>query len=347
MKVFIFGAGASFGSQPEAVSGDKKAPLTRNLFDEQYQSVASGVGIREDDLASYREQIKSSGMSLEAWLTKKWEEKKEYIDQFRRIEDTKFGQLVFYLWRLFQLVSDTYNNENAYGVLVKKLIERRQPFGLISFNYDTFLDRALHQSQVHLGGNIQSYIERDYIKPHGSVNWLLPFRPSDPRIPPEGTHNVQARIDAACDIMFRGEPRDIQETKVFVPYNPDLKELTLLTNSTFSSQYFIPFIILPLILKEYSHLKGFDQLIMEGAKKLLGKATEVFLIGYRASDEIIKDMFSAMRPNAKLTVVGVGSAPKIADEVMKWARSLNKGLVFTDGFMEFTRLYSTPEYPAT
>lgn len=53
-----------------------------------------------------------------------------------------------------------------------QLDTRDEPFGLISFNYDTFLDQAVQRVS-------------GLIKPHGSINWIIPRRPGDRELEPK------------------------------------------------------------------------------------------------------------------------------------------------------------------
>ena len=94
--------------------------------------------------------IKTAG-SLEKWLTESWE-KIGSLKQAatKSAERALFGRITLYIWNLLREVSKTYDNSNGYYLFAKGLKAQDEAFGLISFNYDTLLDR----SQFHAPGFI-------------------------------------------------------------------------------------------------------------------------------------------------------------------------------------------------
>jgi hypothetical protein len=144
VNVFIFGAGASLGSQGNvlAIEESKRAPLVNQIFDNCYRNFAIRL-LTPDEFADCRAASKNFE-SVEHWLTARWERIDALPhDRNRRSERAFFGRVTYYLWDLFQHVSDTYDHTNGYSVFMKNLADAREDFGLISFNYDTLLDRAV------------------------------------------------------------------------------------------------------------------------------------------------------------------------------------------------------------
>ncbi len=171
MHVYIFGAGASLGAQPPNLLAECVAPLVDELFAKQYESYAVQVGLTQRALADLRSAIGTA--PVEDWLTRTWGE----IQQLR--EDTsrtsaraRFGRLAFYIWRLFLGISATYHDANLFRVFLDKLVVKDVPFGLITFNYDTFLDQAVEQVLGVPLTTMEDYRKANLIKPHGSINWI-------------------------------------------------------------------------------------------------------------------------------------------------------------------------------
>jgi len=95
---------------------------------------------------------------------------------------------------------------------------------------------------------------------------------------------------------------------------------------------------MPLTTKLYPTFEGFSKRVMDGGKNLIGQADDIYLIGYRAADEIIRDMFKNVRPETQLHVVGTGSAGQIMDEVLEWSK-IKRGEVHSEGFAKFIEAY--------
>ena len=188
MKIFIFGAGASLASQgPNPQS--RIAPLVDQLFDPRYGDCATDI-LSDEDFQEARSAAEKAG-SLEKWLTQRWERIQSLREDITKTaEKAFFGSICFYIWNLLQKVSTTYSARNGYNLFTRKLKDRDEPFGLISFNYDTLLDRAVtHQFGVPLI-SLDSYLKVHLIKPHGSVNWLLMKRNNDPSAYPRMSFDV-------------------------------------------------------------------------------------------------------------------------------------------------------------
>jgi hypothetical protein len=337
MKVYILGAGASLASQGdlERIARGNWAPLVNDLFDERYTDHAVAVGLGRQDLASYRESFQAQGGSLEKWLTDRWDAIRQMqTTQAQRAERMVFGRLTFYIWWLMQRVSETYHVQDHFLLFLRNLTNADQDFALINFNYDTLLDRAL----VELGfplNNLHDYLEAKYVKPHGSVNWLLNRRSDeDVFIDPEDTRDQMVRLTYAASTMYE-EPIPVERVLMLSPLHQDLRHLNLVSSARFNRQFFYPLILLPLTTKLYQHFGGFDERLIAAGKSLLATANEVFLVGYRAQDKVIREMFEGVRPDTSLHVIGRNDAGQIMTSVLEWKPELRKGTVFTKGFARF------------
>ena len=332
MRVFIFGAGASLGSQENSNPGTK-APLTNQLFDDAYSAIAGQISLTPSDLARYRSSVPANS-SLEAWLTDRWNEiptKKTPATQasLRKV----FGAITFYIWWLMQNVSNTYNPVNGYRLFMQKLADADEEFGIINFNYDTLLDRALMDVfGFTLANRLESYAEHKYIKPHGSVNWFLNKRPADLNFGLEEiSPDIHVRIIRAINRMYDPTPIPLI-SNVIDPLHNDLNNINFIGGPTFGNQYCYPLILMPLTSKQYGLVEEFYEQVVRDGRQLVSQADNIYLIGYRAKDDVIKEILQSVKTGATVNVIGKGEADSIADSVIAWKPTLKKGSIFDGGF---------------
>lgn len=341
MKVFIFGAGASRGSQPEGQDARVVAPLVNELFDERYQTYADQVNIPTSLMGELRSEWKASG-SLEGWLTQRWDKIETLKEsKSKEAERALFGKLSFYIWKLLLGVSGTYHEpSNGYYTFLRKLRGKDEPFGIISFNYDTLLERAIKDTYHLTFDSLEDYLRFQYIKPHGSINWFLQKRSNDRQVSNlEMIQNREFRYDIASLSMFSVTPISMESLQIIDPIHPDLNNHDLISSQRFNGQYFYPLVFLPLTAKAYSAVDGFYHRIIDAGKDLLSGASEIYLIGYRAADEVIKYMFGDVRAETILHIVAKEDAGKIYDSVIKWHPQIKKGRIITGGFQELIANY--------
>jgi hypothetical protein len=334
MKLFIFGAGASLASQgPNPQS--RIAPLVDQLFDPRYGDCATDI-LSDEDFQEARSATEKAG-SLEKWLTQRWEQIQSLRQNITKTaEKAFFGRICFYIWNLLQRVSTTYNSRNGYNLFTRKLKDRDESFGLISFNYDTLLDRAVKSQFGVPLISLDDYLKVPLIKPHGSVNWLTRKRNDDPNAYPRTSFDVPGLLSLAFFGMFNGGPLNFGDVQVLYPDDPELVDIRQLSEGKFSRQYFYPLILLPLTVKQYDFLTGFNQRIISKGKEFLQNATEIYLIGYRAADDVIKEMFKEVKPGVILHVVSLADSKEIMNRVINWyPGNLKQGTVFSQGFGQF------------
>lgn len=310
MKVFVFGAGASKGAQITSLSEQFKAPLADELFEKRYQDCAKETLLHADQLQECRIAANNGG-SVEKWLTDKWSKIGSYKSQLKqRTEKAFFGHLTFYVWRLLQQVSSV-NKPNTYSNFMEKLTSssRDEDFGLISFNYDTMLDQAISDHCKTALVSLDAYKRVNYVKPHGSVNWFMKARDDDPNPPKEHNFDLATRMNMAAENMFNGSPLTLDSLQILNARHPDLMNQPNLADlfRTFDSKYFYPLVLVPLLTKLYPHIKKLNELIIDEGRRVLSDATEIYFIGYQASDEIIFEMLQDVRFGTPVHIVGVNS----------------------------------------
>lgn len=342
MKVFIFGAGASLASQNNSnkIGESQKAPLVDDLFKPQYWGYAEQLGFSGEDFVEYHNSV-VSGYPLEQLLTDK---SKAILQKKHRItmeaERKDFGRITFYIWWLLQNVSKTYGSGNLYRAFLKKLKDRDELFGIINFNYDTLLDRAQEEIYGRTFFRIEDYQNYNYLKPHGSVNWFILRRSSDPVIGQgEGVIDIKARVSVASSRFFF-DALEMGNPEMWLPAHSDLDRLDIIASSRFKNQYAYPLVLLPLTSKMYEQFVGFRKRIIDAAKNLIVGATEIYLVGYRAEDEVIREIFEAVQPNTPLHIVNLGNETlKIRNSVLAWKPQLNSAKAWDTGFAGFIEGY--------
>lgn len=342
MKVYIFGAGASNDSQDPAINAAQKSPVTNQLFDRIYRTrFAQPVGLHIDEVESFVEEIKLHDNSLEDWLTNWWNETEASTDPYRKGSDqTTIASISFYIWWLFQNVSISYNTNNLYREFCKKI--KGTDFSLISFNYDTLLDKAVMEVfKKDLSGNLQNYIDARLVKPHGSVNWFLNKREADAPFSEQSlSGDTTARFRIASTQMFKNGPFDLTQITIKDPFLAEIQNIDLIRHGIFNYQYFFPMVFLPLTTKQNNFVSSFYEKIIASAKEMLASASDIYVLGYRARDKVVSDIFSAVNQETKIHVVGKGNAESTQGMLMQQFPNLAKGQISNDGFANFVKSFS-------
>ncbi len=338
MKIFIFGAGASQGSQGDSgINPVQRAPLMNQLFDDHYVGYGNQVCVSPSELSNYKHVI-STESPLEVWLTDEWTKIEKLKEETtKRAKRGFFGRLAFYLWWVLLNVSKE-PGQDSYRKLLEKLVSNDEAFGLISFNYDTLLDVVVEDVMSCTLNNLENYVKAPLIKPHGSVNWFLQKRDRDGNIFGEQSLDKETRARYAANLMFNGAALSMKNIQIVPPRHPDLRSLDFITSSRFSNQYFYPLIFMPLTVKTYGFVVEFEKRIIEEGKKILAQATEIYVIGYRAQDDLIRELLSSVNPDVALHVVGNSSPEVVQEYILSRSTQLKKGQTYK-GFRAFSDSY--------
>ena len=180
--VIIFGAGASHdvlqGEGVHVCNENFRPPLTNGLFDRKFDDLVSDFGSLGELKPEIRGHV-ARDKSLEDFL----KQKRDFSPNNKQIAAQLAG-LRLYLKRLFFEISNRFippNNtktqQNNYVSLLNhiKILGTNNPT-LITFNYDLFLDRAIHQVFGREFWDINSYsndlTSAKLFKVHGSVDWV-------------------------------------------------------------------------------------------------------------------------------------------------------------------------------
>ncbi|MFH0828570.1 MAG: hypothetical protein V1907_00085 [Candidatus Kerfeldbacteria bacterium] len=341
MKVFILGAGASKGSQTSGISSDLEAPLSDDLFEPKYRKYADEIGIGFEEIERFRNELKNSKKSLEDWLTTYWKTTEKHTSaRTKRANNYSLGKIHFYIWWMLQNISyKTFGPSNKYQQFVNKLralSDQGEDFAVISFNYDTLLDMAFEDILgFDLSGSIDKYHSVGYIKPHGSVNWFLLTRGGDPQVMPEAITDVYHRYSIAAKTLYNGGNFFLKRSVILPPKHENLRRIEFIYSPNLEHAYGYPLIFLPLTVKKYTIVDGFEEKIKTAVADVISRADELVVIGYQAADSIIKEFLGSVKERTTLTVVGNGHADLVQQRIMKIAPKLLAGNAYNSGFAEY------------
>jgi len=197
-----------------------------------------------------------------------------------------------------------------YTSLIRYIEEFRQseePVILITFNYDTLIERAL---SLHFNdfkfGTTDDYVNRSsykLFKLHGSVNWGH-FIEDDPRIDVRQTdeHLRKDIIDLADDIRVKNQ--------IAVLGGPDVKV---------DKWLYFPAISIPVQTKsDFSCPKEW----LPHLDTLLNGVSNLLVIGWRAAEEhFLKRVVPVLSKNAGLHISVVSHTPTSANETQTRLKS--------------------------
>lgn len=223
----------------------------------------------------------------------------------------------------------------------------REDFGIINFNYDTLLDRAFQDIFNFSFRDLDDYLNRNYFKPHGSVNWFLRRRTPDKTIQGELSQDIRIRLNIAAEQFYKHSADRHSMANLFIcdPTHLDLTQFRLLLKPG-SAEYYYPLVFTPLTTKMYSMVEDFEGKIIEGAKKLISTANQIYIIGYRAVDEIIEDILSVAKPQTLVQIISKSDVGYIQERIKTIAPNLNIQTLNQNGFMDFVKQFQ-PTTPAS
>ena len=187
MLTLILGAGASYDSAPQhssevAQHNVWRPPLTNDLFgaDQIWFSEVPFPNELSNVLARIRRETPKNGLEITL----------EHLSNEMKDNPRRWGQiLAIQVWisKVLNACASNWlpdlNGVTTYVDLLNRLGDWRKdkgnPINIITFNYDTLIDRAVskYYSNKIVLNKFAHYITQDFniFKPHGSTNWQLKF----------------------------------------------------------------------------------------------------------------------------------------------------------------------------
>lgn len=297
MKVVIFGAGASYDCIPKYYNGVAsyetrlwEPPLTKDIFAD-----------RKSFLDIRKKYVGADDLSAEANIQNNIE---EFLGRIMKIgkdkkDEYRTRQIIhthYYLTSLFQTISENYfafgntNYSALLGFIKDYCINKNEEVCIITFNYDTLLEKALERSSIIEFENIDSYINNEHIKLikwHGSCNWAV-------KIVGELSKDILLH---ALNKTPGSKPDTIKYLNSF-PQFPNVSPGITFCKEGFipdklidpnlnNWEFYYPHIAIPMVSKT-------DNLIPDNhlqiAEETLKKSDEILIIGWKGAEKKFQDL---------------------------------------------------------
>lgn len=343
MKIFIFGAGASRGAQDNLLGElGLKCPTTEDFFSQEYKKYAKDVDFTEEQLTEFTRDRNNE--NLEKWLTEKWDKEIEHGSGLQNRNTLLFGEFTFYIWSIIWNLSKGYDkNTNLYTKLLRKLrkneLDKNEEFKIITFNYDTFIDKAyidVFNEPLHY---FDDYKRLGLFKPHGSINWLLNKRDGDLEVEHLTDGDIVSRIKRASQQFYAGETFKFEDIIWVSAIHPHLNDISVLINERCGRRYFYPLIFIPLTEKFDKLVTDFNSKMITSCVDNIKRASDIYLIGYKARDKIIDELLNGAEPGANLKVINRSKSSLISDEIKAKHPQLNFETPVDMNFEQFVSTY--------
>lgn len=184
MLLLIFGAGASYDSVPRealpaAPPTEYRPPLANQLLENRH-SFGEVLDLFPQCLPlvnPLRRKAQSTGFALEKELEVLLREGEAYAPRKRQ-----FAAFRFYLQQVLCACGDRWGESSHWSTNYLELLSRidqwrsrkSERVAVVTFNYDTLLERAARDALGYELSSIEAYVASDdwkFFKVHGSVNW--------------------------------------------------------------------------------------------------------------------------------------------------------------------------------
>jgi hypothetical protein len=337
--VVIFGAGASFDSNPDLPApgfDEDRPPLANNLFDMDRaatRGAADAFPRAAPALMAARAAVKA-GATIEATLARLQAEAQD--DPHAQ---SQLMALRFYLQRVLTQVPDAWDakavRQTSYVSMLDQLARWQRAtesrLCLITFNYDLLLERACTIVYGHYFTGMDSYLNGpgfSLYKPHGSVDWAQPAAWSGSLY-----SNADMGRRAICDVPDLA----VDEEYVQRPAGADV----IGRHEQHRLVAWLPAIAIPVERKPAVVLPESHRAAMTAD---LHEATAVLCVGWRAREDHFLQILQESLPSLRLPLFAVAESREAAretvDNAWRTGRFDRFGLV-DSGFSAF----AVPEQP--
>lgn len=309
----VLGAGASYDfiedkniATHQRINWIKyKPPLASELFDTSRFGEIIGRYSEVSQLSSSVLSAVRSGKDIEYYMQELRDKGGHRIPQLI--------ELIFYLGELFQTISDTFNNSpgNNYSGLIGEIRDNGGKACIVTFNYDSLLESNLGNQLIPGKHKLLDYIQNDIqiIKMHGSCEWSYVSGKYD--------KYDQDDIEFAGGLAkYLGEKpysvygieNDSQNKKTkpeIIPQRNFKKDMKNIYDDDIIIESY-PALAIPVRTK-HSHVCPDSHI--EELKESLRSAEKILIIGWKASDENLLEIFEEVitHPIEFTIVAGKGS----------------------------------------
>jgi hypothetical protein len=346
--IFIFGAGASFDSDPRRryrsdgheefmQDGDWRPPLAANLFEPSSREAKDCAleFVRATPLLMHLRSAAAAGKDIEEVLESYQEDK----PSFSALQPQLLA-LRAYLSRLLTQLPTRWHEDAVgqtnYVSLINELAPtfeaKGQVASFVTFNYDRLLEYAVQDVYGLRFRDIEDYTSSSLVrlyKPHGSVNWSQAAKlPPDVRLQEQDPDDVlHALIEQAARLEWLPNDFRVNDPEDGDPYRDP-------QNQT----YWLPALAVPARFKSsfscpQSHL---DSLVRD-----LQEVTTVVTIGWRGREKHFLDLLAKhVRAGARLLAVAENESSAMATVEELWStRKFSRYAIAGAGFSAFASGY--------
>ncbi len=324
----VFGAGASHDSSAIRQLGDpfgNRPPLANSLFEDRKEFYTSR-GAFPQIQALIPQLIPHGTRSLERTLQK-------FSDQAGGdpVRKQQLLAIRYYLQSLFRSIVPAWLGEigdfTNYDSLLEQIRHIRkgpEPVCLVTFNYDTLLERALSKQFGMSFEVLDDYIcrpDHKVFKLHGSQNWGRCVE-SHPTMLFQGNRDPNGRPELMIQHVER-----IGVSNVFEVYD------TAERSGHFSGVPLYPAVAIPVTSKNDSTFECPTQHLGELAQ-LIPKVTKLLTIGWRGEEQHFLGMLSKLR--AGVAVAAVAESVSAAEQTIGLIESVCRPSDGTTGWAGFS-----------
>lgn len=328
----VLGAGASHDFiDPKYISTGKvldwetfKPPLASEIF-----NPAKFGGV----IQKYNEASQLSASVLSALRAGK--DLEEFMQELRERGGHRIPQLVelvFYLGDLFQLISSKFRNNpgNNYSDLIGRIRDNGGEACMVTFNYDTLLETNLGTQFAEKKHELDDYIRHDIqvIKIHGSCEWSYVSGPFE-----QYEVDEILKIGGINKYLVQNPSRvyGIKEDGKKINTQPEIipqRNFQMTQKNTYGTDEFFesyPALAIPVRTK---HTYVCPDYHIEELKKALSQTCKILIIGWKAADENLLEIFEeVIKYPVEFTIVA-GKGSKTAEEIKEKIRQKVKVVSF-------------------
>lgn len=308
-KMIIFGAGATYDfSYSDNIKEKDRPPLTKDLFADEY----------DDILGNYPgARVLSSRIltapNVEVFFQEQWNDIKNHFDpdSLNKIVNTQY-----YFHELFLTITEKCKSEKRSNyvslaeLIAKYTVTQSSSILLVSFNYDTLLEKALNTSLGLKYSEIDNYVDskrKIYVfKPHGSCNWIRKFSHFPTSYGRQGTNEFFSKM-MYDNIACYGDIFENLEPDIFVKDDPDFTN-----NNNFQNPAYLPQLLIPYTDKDEFIMPLFHRQTLEDN---LESVEEILIIGWKGTERVFKELLKKKLGNkeVKITLINNGDQTVVTE----------------------------------
>ncbi|HVH50823.1 MAG TPA: hypothetical protein VM690_01655 [Gaiellaceae bacterium] len=341
----VLGAGASYDcvseeTRRDRTNGDLKPPLVSELFDDRFTSILNEYPRAAQIAPSVRLALRTGVVGLEDFL-----EDTLRLSPHQHLREA-YWAIPLYLQHLFFEVSNGYTtNPDNYDRLIATTLELDR-ITFITLNYDTILDGRLAIQAQRAPDSMDWYIDRSrkwsLVKLHGSINWRR-------RVLNAPHKNRAVGGTFANDFAALDDRIELDKSLEFIGRG-GIEGYR--TGGELRSNLYFPALAVPIRTKTEETWCPEEQIAeIKDHQTYSYEGFNVLVIGYRAVDDDVIDLFRDSRPLRSLLVVdrnkedALAVAARFCDSMPSWAIDRDAA-AFDGNFNNFAQSSAMDEFIA-